>query len=99
VIANSGDLTRQELLAALKISDSTLRRWGDEVPSTPVGKKKRIYNLNEVKEWLRERGKACPSGLTRKEDYTSASCNAGNAFIAAFQKVHLRVMPNLSKPN
>jgi phage terminase Nu1 subunit (DNA packaging protein) len=99
MLTNISELNRQELLAALKISDSTLRRWGGGVPSTPVGKKKRIYNLAEVKAWLRERDKTCPSGQTGKVDYTSASCSAGDAFIAAFQKVRLRVMPSPLKQN
>jgi AraC-like DNA-binding protein len=89
------ELTRQELIASLKISESTFSRWGDEVPSTPVGKKKRIYNLGEVKRWLREREKACQSGQTQKVVSTSASWSGADAFTAAFKKAHLRVLPSI----
>lgn len=56
------DLTRQQLCAALQISESTVRRLElDGLPFTPARKSKR-YDLAEVKRWLREN--QCQRGQT-----------------------------------
>lgn len=47
-------LTRQELCAALRVSESTIRRREHEgMPVTYIGKLPR-YDLAEVKAWMRE---------------------------------------------
>lgn len=88
----SDELTRQQLCAALSISESTvyrLERAG--LPFTPVGRGKR-YNLAEAKHWLREN--LCQSGATKPAASTSGSWSAANEFTDAFRKMHLRVMPS-----
>lgn len=86
------DITRQQLCAALGISESTVRRLElDGLPFTPVGRRAKRYNLAEVKGWLRAN---CRSGLTKTGAYTSASWPAGAAFTDACRRVHLRVLPS-----
>ena len=54
----SASMTRQQLCAALNISESTVRRLELEgMPCTPIGKSKR-YGLEECKAWLRGRAPA-----------------------------------------
>lgn len=49
------DLTRQQLCAALGISESTVRRLELlGLPFTPVGLRAKRYDLGECKHWLRE---------------------------------------------
>lgn len=84
-----GDLTRQQLCAALQVSESTVRRLELEgLPYTPVGRAKR-YDLAECKRWLRER--KCQSGSTKKGDATSVSWSMGKGFIESARKVQVRV--------
>jgi hypothetical protein len=86
------DITRQQLCAALGISESTVRRLElDGLPYTPVGRRAKRYNLAEVKGWLRAN---CRSGLTKTGGCTSASWPAGAEFTAACRRVHLRVLPS-----
>lgn len=48
------ELTRQQLCAALTISESTVRRLElDGMPYTPVGIRAKRYDLDECKAWLR----------------------------------------------
>ena len=91
------DLTRQQICAALQISESTVRRLElDGMPCTPVGRGKR-YDLAECKLWLREY-KPCQPGSTRKPAaVTLPSCSAADAFIASAQKMRRRVMPSSLK--
>ena len=52
-------LTRQQLCAALTISESTVRRLEiDGMPYTPVGIRAKRYDLDECKQWLREQAEA-----------------------------------------
>ncbi len=46
-------LTRQQLCAALTISESTVRRLElDGMPYTPIGVRGKRYDLDECKRWL-----------------------------------------------
>jgi len=88
------ELTRQQLCAALSISESTVRRHElGGMPYTPVGKKQKRYNLAEVKKWLRENPPSQP-GVARGGASTSASWSRANAYTEAFRKMKLRVMPS-----
>lgn len=89
------DLTRQELCARLRISESTVRRLElDGLPCTPVGRSKR-YDLAEVKQWLRaNQGTKCQSGSTSRAADTSASWSQAAEYIASSQQVRRRVMPS-----
>ena len=60
----ASELTRQQLCAAMGISESTVRRLEREgLPCTPVGKRAKRYDLSECKKWLREN--QCQPGSTR----------------------------------
>lgn len=87
------DLTRQQLCAALGISESTVRRLELlGLPFTPVGLRAKRYDLGECKHWLREN--QCQSGQTRPAAVTSGSWSPAAEFTAACRKVQLRVMPS-----
>lgn len=87
------DLTRQQLCAALQVSESTVRRWErDGLPLTPIGIRGKRYNLDEVRDWLRARG--CQSGETSKAPSTSALWSGANAFTDACRRVQLRTTPS-----
>lgn len=63
------DLTRQQLCAEVKISESTARRLElDGLPYTQVGKRGKRYDLAECKRW--PRGHQYQSGSTRPVDDT-----------------------------
>jgi hypothetical protein len=48
------ELNRQQICAALSVSESTIRRLeGLGLPFTPVGVRSHRYNLEECKTWLR----------------------------------------------
>lgn len=87
------ELTRQQLCAALGISESTVRRLEiDGLPYTPVGIRAKRYDLVECKNWLK--ANQCQSGKTKKDVNISALWSAGNAFTESCRKVQLRVMPS-----
>lgn len=87
------DLTRQQLCAALTISESTVRRLEIEgLPFTPVGVRGKRYDLAECKRWLREN--QCQPGSTKKTAATSESWSAAGAFTESYRRAHLRVMPS-----
>ena len=92
----SSELTRQQLCAALGVSESTVRRL--EVlglPFTPVGVKSHRYDLAECKTWLKINGAgACQSGRTNKTVNTSALWSAAKEFTASSRLAQLRVMPS-----
>lgn len=92
---NARELTRQELCAALRVSESTVRRLElDGLPCTPVGRSKR-YDLAEVKGWLRtNQGQKCQSGSTKTVAVTSDSWSRAAAFIESSRKVQLRTRPS-----
>lgn len=86
-------LTRQQLCAALTISESTVRRLElDGMPYTPVGIRAKRYDLDECKAWLREN--QCQSGSTKTGAGTSASWPEAKGFIESCRRVQLRVMPS-----
>jgi predicted DNA-binding transcriptional regulator AlpA len=92
------DLSRQQLCAALGISESTVMRLEKiGLPFTPIGSRGKRYDLAEVKRWLR--GNQCQSGPTTKVDSTSALWSAGRAFTDACRKVQVRGMPSNLKPS
>lgn len=83
-------LNRQQICAALGVSESTIRRLElTGLPFTPVGARSKRYDLVECKAWLR----ANPPGQQTK---APAACQwvATPAFTAMCNKVKLRVMPS-----
>jgi hypothetical protein len=86
-------LTRQQLCAALTISESTVRRLElDGLPYTPIGVRAKRYDLDECKNWLREH--QCQSGPTKTGAATSASWPAASEFTASYRRAVLRVTPS-----
>lgn len=57
-------LNRQQLCAALSISESTVRRLEQiGLPYVPVGARSHRYDLDECKEWLRVNGAFAPRAV------------------------------------
>lgn len=90
------EFTRQQLCAALGISESTVRRLeAVGLPYTPVGAKSKRYNLAECKAWLKmNQNRLCQSQQTPAAKSISTLWSAANAFTDASRKVQLRVMPS-----
>lgn len=96
--ASYGELNRQQLCAALGISESTIRRLEQSgLPYTPVGKRAKRYDLAECKKWLKE-NQSCPSGTTKTAGSTSGLWSGEKEFTESFRKMQLRVMPSALKP-
>lgn len=87
-------LNRQQICAALGVSESTIRRLElAGLPFTPVGARSKRYDLAECKAWLRQNppGAAITPVVAAG---TSASWSPGKEFTESCRKVHLRVMPS-----
>lgn len=87
------ELNRQQLCAALGISESTVRRLElNGLPCTPVGSRSKRYNLEECKAWLR----ANPVQPTRAAVPTQSTemKRAEREFIERCKNVKLRVRPS-----
>ncbi|MDO8039441.1 AlpA family transcriptional regulator [Janthinobacterium sp. SUN137] len=92
--STAGELNRQQICAALGVSESTIRRLEQAgLPYTPVGARSKRYDLEECKNWLKENNQ-CPSGTTRTEGSTSALWSAAKDFTISCRKAQLRVMPS-----
>lgn len=89
-----GELNRQQICAALGVSESTIRRLEQAgLPYTPVGARSKRYDLHECKNWLKE-NQQCPSGTIKTAGSTSALKSAAKGFTESCRKVQLRVMPS-----
>jgi phage terminase Nu1 subunit (DNA packaging protein) len=89
-----GELNRQQICAALGVSESTIRRLEQVgLPYTPIGVRSKRYDLAECKKWLKE-NQQCQSGKTKTVGSTSELWSKANAFTESCRKVHLRVMPS-----
>ena len=87
------DLTRQQLCAALGVSESTIRRLErDGLPYTPIGARTKRYDLAECKQWLREREGEI--GVGRRSETRSVLSPAGVEFAESARKMKLRVKPS-----
>jgi predicted DNA-binding transcriptional regulator AlpA len=87
------ELNRQQICAALGVSESTIRRLeADGLPFTPVGVRSKRYDLAECKAWLKVN--QCQSGKTSRAVNTSGSWSRVSEYTASFQKARLRVMPS-----
>lgn len=86
-------MTRQQLCAHLRISESTVRRMElDGLPVLQVTRRTKRYDLVEVKRWMRERG--CQHGSILAVAGMSASWSTGREFIESYRRRHLRVTPS-----
>lgn len=85
-----GELNRQDICAALGVSESTIRRLEQRgLPYTPVGKRSHRYDLAECKAWL----KANPPGETARAPRETA-WSGTKEFLESSRKMKLRVMPS-----
>lgn len=83
------DLTRQQLCAALSISESTVYRLEQVgLPYTPVGIRGKRYDLDECKRWLR----ANQAAMVPARGGVRVS-GGGSAFTETCRKIRLRVTP------
>ena len=84
-------LNRQEICAALGVSESTIRRLElAGLPFTPVGARSKRYDFAECKAWLR----ANPPGHQQPKSPAVSQWAAIPEFTALCKKVKLRVMPS-----
>jgi excisionase family DNA binding protein len=93
-------LTKTELAAELRVSERTVYRYLDDgCPHFRI-RKRSLFDLDEVKEWMRSPANpACQSEKTRTISGTSSSASLVNAYTAASRRVQLRVMPKASTPS
>ncbi len=64
----AGELNRQQICAALGVSESTIRRLEQAgLPFTPVGVRSKRYDIEECKNWLKKNNQ-WPSGTTKKQE-------------------------------
>lgn len=88
------EMNRQQICAALGVSESTIRRLEQVgLPYTPVGKRAKRYDLAESKAWLRA-NQECLTGSTTATPNLSEVWAAGKEFSEYCRKVKLRVMPS-----
>lgn len=87
------ELTRQQLCAAMGISESTVRRLElSGLPCTPVGIRSKRYSLEECKAWLRS-NPVQPARAIMPMHSVSLQRN-GREFMESCKNVKLRVMPS-----
>jgi hypothetical protein len=92
------DLTRQQLCAALGISESHVKRLENMgLPYTPVGIRSKRYDLAECKAFLR--GNECQFTKTKAVVGTPRLWSTENALIERSQKMRVRVTPSALNPN
>lgn len=86
-------MTRQQLCAALSISESTVWRLESHgLPTIPVGIRAKRYDLEEVKSWLRLNEALLRE--RRETVKTTLKVSGGRDFLDASRRVRLRVMPS-----
>lgn len=90
-------LNRQEICAALGVSESTIRRLEQQgLPFTPVGARSKRYDLAECKAWLREN----PPSTERSEPFTPTQKptveqrKPSQQFEQECRKIRIRVGPS-----
>jgi len=87
-------ITRQQLCAALGVSEATIRRRElDGLPVLAVGSRSKRYDLDECRQWLKE-NQPCQSGQTKTAASMLGSWSAAKEFTESCRKVQLRVMPS-----
>ena len=85
------ELNRQEICAALGVSESTIRRLEQRgLPYTPVGKRSHRYDLAECKAWL----KANPPEDAARTPRAPALWPGAKEFIEAARRQRRRVEPS-----
>jgi hypothetical protein len=88
------EFNRQQICAALSVSESTIRRLEQlGLPFTPVGKRSKRYDLAECKAWLRDYyGR--PADQAAKAPNARALSAATVAYTESYKRAKLRVMPS-----
>ena len=81
-------LNRQEICAALGVSESTIRRLEQAgLPFTPVGARSKRYDLAECKAWLQ----AHAPGADQRPSLLTGRWQASPEFAAFCKSVKVRV--------
>lgn len=87
------ELNKQQLCAALNISESTVRRLEQAgLPFTPVGVRSHRYDLDECKEWLRTQ--YVPAMTARRTSPAPPAWKGDAEFMASCRRAQLRMSPS-----
>jgi phage terminase Nu1 subunit (DNA packaging protein) len=90
-------LTKQEVADTLHVSSRQVERLEKEgLPFIPTGKRKKVYSLESVMNWLKSREK-CLSLKTKKDTGMSTYASTGSAFTDACQRAEQRQKQKLSR--
>lgn len=90
--AQTAPMNRQQICAALGVSESTIRRLEQAgLPYTPVGVRSKRYDLEECKAWLRSHYGA--SGAAPLGPATSEKWKGDKDFVAACKRAQRRMGP------
>lgn len=88
------EMNRQQICAALNVSESTIRRLEQVgLPYTAVGVRSKRYDLAECKAWLRT-NPPTKSGMTLNASPGKELIKAAKKFTEECRGVKLRVMPS-----
>jgi hypothetical protein len=88
------ELNRQQICAALSVSESTIRRLEQHgLPYTPVGVRSKRYDLAECKKWLKE-NQPWETKTQSTVVGMAALRTGGSAFTESCRKIRLRVTPS-----
>jgi hypothetical protein len=91
------ELNRQQICAALGVSESTIRRLEHlGLPFTPVGVRSKRYNLDECKTWLRTQyvpGSTAPSAVGGSHDLKQMTAE----FVESCKGRKLKVYPSMPR--
>ena len=86
------ELTRQQICAALGVSESTIRRLEHAgLPFTPIGVRTKRYDLDECKTWLRTQ---YVPGAAAQDRLPQSDIKRTKEFLEKCKKVKLRVYPS-----
>lgn len=89
-----GEMNKQQICAALGVSESTIRRLEQAgLPYTPVGKRAKRYDLDECKTWLRQNESAL-AGPAKILGPAARIKPADPAFLESCGRMRLRVTPS-----
>lgn len=87
------ELNRQQLCAALGISESTVRRLElNGLPFTPVGVRSKRYDLKECKDWLRSNPPQSKEFIARSG--ADELRRVMKVYTESYRKTRLRVEPS-----
>jgi hypothetical protein len=91
--AQTAPMNRQQICAALGVSESTIRHLEQAgLPYTPVGVRSKRYDLEECKTWLRNYYGA--RGAAPLRPATNEKWKGDKNFVAACERTQRRIGPS-----